>query len=98
MKKIIIAHSFENMDRLNKFIDGNVLKDDILPRAQHYFTLTMKGYDEGRLEYLEVLNGKRTLIETKKRYVKALHILQLSVANLERLCSRHLHGDEGEMF
>ena len=78
--------------------EANVLKDNILPRAQHYFAHAVKGYNEGALEYLEVLNGKRTLIETEKRYVKALHILQLSVANLERLCSRHFHGSKGEMF
>jgi cobalt-zinc-cadmium efflux system outer membrane protein len=78
--------------------EANVLKDNILPRAQHYFAHAVKGYNEGALEYLEVLNGKRTLIETEKRYVKTLHVIQLSVASLERLCSRHLHGDEGEMF
>jgi len=78
--------------------EANVLKDNILPRAQQYFEHAVKGYNEGALEYLEVLNGKRKLIETKKRYVKALHILQLSIANLERLCSRHLHGTNADMF
>lgn len=76
----------------------NVLKDNILPKTEKYFKLTRKGYDKGAFEYLEVLEAERTLVETKKRYVESLKVLQSSVANLERLCSRHFHGIKGEMF
>ena len=76
----------------------NVFKDTVLPKTEQYFKLTKKGYYEGAFEYLEVLEAQRTLVETKKSYVSALHTLQTSVANLERLCSRHFHGSKGELF
>ena len=76
----------------------DVFKNTILPKTESYFALTEESYNGGALEYLEVLEAKRTLIETKKRYVESLKTLQGSVAKLERLCSRHFHGTKGDMF
>ena len=76
----------------------DVFKDGILPKTEKYFKLTRKGYNEGSFEYLEVLEAERTLVETKKGYVESLKTLQSSVANLERLCSKHFHGTKGNMF
>lgn len=75
-----------------------VFKNTILPKTESYFALTKESYNGGALEYLEVLEAERTLVETKKRYVESLKTLQASVAKLERLCSRHFHGSEGDMF
>ena len=52
----------------------------------------------GALDYLEVLDAQRSLVEAKKNYVELLKTLQCSVANLARLCSIHFHGSDGEMF
>jgi len=76
----------------------DVFKSTILPKTEQYFNLTTEGYNGGALEYLEVLEAERTLVETKKRYVELMRTLQSSVANLERLCSQHFHGSKGEMF
>jgi cobalt-zinc-cadmium efflux system outer membrane protein len=73
-------------------------KNNILPKTESYFALNKESYDGGALEYLEVLEAQRTLVETKKNYVELLKTLQFSVANLARLCSTHFHGSEGEMF
>ena len=77
---------------------ADVFKSTILPRTEQYFNLTTESYNRGELEYLEVLEAERTLVETKKRYVELMKTLQSSVANLERLCSQHFHGSKGEMF
>ncbi len=76
----------------------DVFKDTILPKTEQYFNLTTESYNGGALEYLEVLEAERTLVETKKRYVELMKTLQSSVANLERLCSQHFHGSKGDMF
>lgn len=75
-----------------------VFKNTILPKTESYFALTEESYNGGALEYLEVLEAQRTLVETKKRYIESLKTLQDSVAKLERLCSRHFHGTKGDMF
>jgi cobalt-zinc-cadmium efflux system outer membrane protein len=76
----------------------DVFKKTILPKTESYFALTEESYNGGALEYLEVLEAQRTLVETKKRYIESLKTLQDSVAKLERLCSRHFHGTKGDMF
>jgi len=73
-------------------------KNSVLPMAQAYFNLTLREYQEGILEYLEVLNAERKLTETNKRYTEALHDLQIVVATLEKLCAKTFHGENGEAF
>jgi cobalt-zinc-cadmium efflux system outer membrane protein len=73
-------------------------KNSVLPMAQAYFDLTLREYQEGILEYLEVLNAERKLTETNKRYTEALHDLQIVVATLEKLCAKTFHGENGEAF
>ncbi len=73
-------------------------KNSILPHVQEYFDLTVSRYKKGSLEYLDVLVAERKLIEIKKEYTESLHKLQNSVAHLERLCSKHFHGSNGEVF
>lgn len=73
-------------------------KDSILPRAQEYYTLTVNRYENGSLQYLDVLFAKRKLIETKKHYTESLHQLQNSIATLENLCSMRFHDTGGKVF
>jgi cobalt-zinc-cadmium efflux system outer membrane protein len=76
----------------------DIFKKTVLPKAENYFALTREIYRGGALEYLEVLEAQRTLVEAKKNYVEILKTLQCSVAQLARLCSTHFHGKDGEMF
>jgi cobalt-zinc-cadmium efflux system outer membrane protein len=73
-------------------------KNSGLPMAQEYFDLTMREYQKGIVDYLDVLNAERKLTETKKRYTEALHDLQVAVASLEKLCSKTFHDINGEAF
>ena len=73
-------------------------KNSILPAAQEYYDVTVNRYENGSLQYLDVLLAERKLIETKQNYAKALHTLQNAVANLENLCSQHFHGMQGAEF
>lgn len=76
----------------------DIFKNSILPKTESLFALNKKSYQGGALEYLELLEAERTLVETKKKYVALLKTLQSAVANLERLCSTSYHGSKGEMF
>ncbi len=76
----------------------DIFKKSILLKTESYFAATRESYNGGALEYLEVLEAQRTLVDTKKNYVELLKTLQSSVANLARLCSTHFHGKDGDMF
>ena len=73
-------------------------KNSLLPGTQEYYDVAVNRYEKGSLPYLDVLVAERNLIEMKKKYTEALHMLQNSVANLEHLCSQHFHGMQGEVF
>lgn len=74
------------------------LKDTILPAAQKAFTLSRRGYGEGKFSYLEVLDAQRTLYETRASYQDALRDYHRSRAEVERLTATHLspsnHNEE----
>lgn len=72
--------------------------NSILPSAEEYYDITVNKYEKGLLEYLDVLIAKGTMIETKKQYTESLHALQISVANIENICSKHFHGPNADMF
>jgi cobalt-zinc-cadmium efflux system outer membrane protein len=76
----------------------DIFKKTILPKTESYFALTRESYKGGALDYLEVLEAQRTLVEAKKNYIELLKTLQISVANLARLCSTHFHGKDDDMF
>jgi cobalt-zinc-cadmium efflux system outer membrane protein len=73
-------------------------KNSLLTSTQEYYDVTVNRYEKGSLPYLDVLVAEKNLIETKKKYMEALHTLQNAVANLENLCSQHFHGINGEVF
>ncbi|MBS0207761.1 MAG: TolC family protein [Planctomycetes bacterium] len=65
------------------------LKDTILPAAQKAFTLSRRGYGEGKFSYLEVLDAQRTLYETRSSYQDALRDYHRNRAEVERLTATH---------
>jgi cobalt-zinc-cadmium efflux system outer membrane protein len=73
-------------------------KNLILPSAQEYYAVTVNRYEDGSLQYIDVLFAKRKLIEAKKHYTESLHILQKSIATLENLCSKRFHDTGGKVF
>jgi cobalt-zinc-cadmium efflux system outer membrane protein len=87
---------YRTFEAARKQVD--IFKKSILPKTERYFAATRESYHGGALEYLEVLEAQRMLVDTKKNYVELLKTLQSSVANLARLCSSHFHGKDGEMF
>lgn len=63
------------------------LKNTILKKADETFTLALEGYKEGKLEYLEVLDAKRTLFDNTEKYIQALVNYHTKQAELEYLNS-----------
>lgn len=62
-----------------------LLQADALPNVQKAFDAANLGYQEGKFDYLDVLDAQRTLFEAKGRYIEALKAYHQAVTNIERL-------------
>ncbi|MCF7958964.1 MAG: TolC family protein [Phycisphaerae bacterium] len=61
------------------------LKNDILPGVQDTFNAIRKGYQQGKFDYLEVLDAQRGLFESRGRYLDALSRHHKAWSDMERL-------------
>ena len=65
--------------------DAKNLKDSILKKSNETFDLALEGYKQGKLEYLEVLEAKRTLFDNTEKYIQALVNYHNKQAEIEYL-------------
>ncbi len=63
----------------------NQLQEQVLPGAKTAFEAAQTGYQQGKFDYLEVLDAQRTLFSTRTRYIQALAEYNRAVADVERL-------------
>jgi outer membrane protein, heavy metal efflux system len=72
------------------------LRDVTLPRTQAIFEAVQEGYRRGRFAFLDLIDARRTMAETRLEYIDALEAVWVARADLERLLSRPLPTTEGE--
>jgi cobalt-zinc-cadmium efflux system outer membrane protein len=65
-----------------------ILKGDILPKAQRAFEAARQGYQQGKFDYLHLLDAQRTLFQTQAQYVDSLAACHKAQANVQRLIGR----------
>jgi cobalt-zinc-cadmium efflux system outer membrane protein len=61
------------------------LKNEILPSATEMFSAAATAYQEGKIDYLKVLDAQRTLFDIKKEYVESLADYHIAETDIERL-------------
>ncbi|HYW97407.1 MAG TPA: TolC family protein [Bacteroidales bacterium] len=57
---------------------------DLLIRAQDVYEMTLRSYEEGKVDYLKVLDAQQSLIMINKNYIDAIARYKISVADLEK--------------
>lgn len=62
-----------------------ILRADVLPRAQQAFEAAQEGYQQGKFDYLYVLDTQRTLFETQAQYIDSVEAWHKAQAVVERL-------------
>jgi cobalt-zinc-cadmium efflux system outer membrane protein len=65
--------------------EAQALDAAVLPRVRAALAETRRGYDAGRLRYLEVLEAERAIAETEEEYLSALARFHTTAAELSRL-------------
>jgi cobalt-zinc-cadmium efflux system outer membrane protein len=65
--------------------EARSLREDVLPRALTVYEALNEGYRRGKFRLLDLLEARRTLAQTRLRYVDALVRLNVADADLRRL-------------
>jgi cobalt-zinc-cadmium efflux system outer membrane protein len=71
-------------------LEAIALQQTILPSAERAFNAATDGYQQGKFEYLEVLDAQRTMLEVTEQYTESLSAYHKATAELERLIGRSL--------
>jgi cobalt-zinc-cadmium efflux system outer membrane protein len=71
------------------------LQKDVLPQATDIYAKTQRGYGQGKLEYLDVLDAQRTLFEARTSYLDALARFHKAVVDIERLTGASMAAVRG---
>ena len=81
----------EALNRLaGAYDEVSALQNDVLANAQRAFETAYQGYEEGKFDYLYVLDTQRTLFETRAQHIDALEAYHGAKADVERFIGRSL--------
>ena len=67
-----------------------ILRTDVLPAAHQAFDAARQGYEQGKFDYLYVLDAQRTLFETRAQLIDSVEAYHKARADAERLIGRSL--------
>jgi cobalt-zinc-cadmium efflux system outer membrane protein len=74
----------------NAYSQAVSIKNEILPGAGAVFEAANIAYQEGKVDYLNVLDAQRTLFEVKNRYIESLAAYQKARTDVERLVGQDI--------
>ena len=75
------------------YTEATELEKNVLQGAEGVFEASRTGYEQGKLDYLNVLDAQRTLFEAKARYIDALASYHAAKADVERLIGRSIDSE-----
>lgn len=74
--------------------EATILRNDVLPKAEQAFAAARQGYEQGKFDYLYVLDTQRTLFETQAGYIDAVEAYHKASAEVRRLIGALPAGEE----
>jgi cobalt-zinc-cadmium efflux system outer membrane protein len=72
------------------------IRNVVLPGAQRAFEAARLGYQEGKFDFLTVLDSQRTLFDTRRRYLEALATYHSAKAAVESLIAQEINAAGAE--
>jgi cobalt-zinc-cadmium efflux system outer membrane protein len=73
-----------------------LFEDDILAQAEEVYNMFLFSYQEGEIGGIELIEARRTLIESRTAYADALLNYRASIAALEKSVGQSLEGENNE--
>lgn len=77
-------------DLRNAWQKASVMQNEILSVSQEVFTASQVSYEQGKIDYLSLLDAQRIYFESRNEYLDALAEYHLSKTRLERLLGRRM--------
>lgn len=71
-------------DYANAYHRADSLKNTVLPAAHEMFGAAIRAYQEGKADYLNVLDAQRTYFEVKSEYIQHLSAYHIAKMDIER--------------
>lgn len=78
-----VLQARERLDSIRGEVD--VLQRDVLPGAKSAYIATTIGFENGKFNFLEVLDAQRTYFAAKSQYLKALAEAHRAAADIDRV-------------
>lgn len=76
--------------------EANLLRNELLPAAADAEKQLAKGYEEGRFPQLEILDARRTLIEARKQYLRAITRYHQAHSEIEAMTAGYVRLPRAE--
>ena len=73
----------------NSYIQAISLKNEVLPSAVEMFNAATRAYQEGKVDYLNMLDAQRTLFEVKNEYIETLSACHIAKTDIERFIGQN---------
>jgi cobalt-zinc-cadmium efflux system outer membrane protein len=73
-----------------------ILRNDVLPKAQRAFEAARQGYQQGKFDYLHLLDAQRTLFQTQAQYVNSTEVYHKAQADVQRLTGQLPDGESSD--
>jgi cobalt-zinc-cadmium efflux system outer membrane protein len=74
----------------NSYTQATSLKNEVLPGAIEMFNAATKAYQEGKVDYLNVLDAQRTLFNVRNEYIESLAVYHTAKTDVERLIGQSI--------
>jgi outer membrane protein TolC len=71
-----------------------LFEEDMLTQAEEVYNMFLFSYQEGEIGGIELIEARRTLVETRKSYADALFNYDASLAALEKSIGQSLEGEK----
>ncbi|MBL7214298.1 MAG: TolC family protein [Phycisphaerae bacterium] len=74
----------------NSFSQATSLKNEVLPAAIEMFNAATRAYQEGKVDYLNLLDAQRTLFDIKNEYIESLADSHTAKADIQRFIANEI--------
>ncbi len=76
----------------NSYSQATSLKSEVLPGAIEMFNAALRAYQEGKVDYLNLLDAQRTFFDVKNEYIESLAAYHIAKTDIERFIAKKIEN------